>query len=147
MSTLEEAAEIGRRDSGLAVVATTRADHTIQSSVVNAGILPHPVTGQDVLAFVTYGVNKLRNLRSRPQISVTFRAGWHWATVEGVAELVGPDDPNPAVTSDQLRLLLRDIFTAAGGSHDDWAAYDHTMLEQRRTAVLIEPTRIYSNAS
>jgi len=147
MSTLEEAAEIGRRERGLAVVATTRADHTIQSSVVNAGVLPHPVSGQDVLAFVTYGVNKLRNLRSRPQISVTFRAGWSWATVEGVAELIGPDDQQPDVSAEQLRLLLRDIFAAAGGTHDDWEAYDHTMAEQRRTAVLIEPGRIYGNAS
>ena len=147
MTTLQEAAEIGRRDRGLAVVATTRADHSIQSSVVNAGVLRHPVSGEDVLAFVTYGVNKLRNLRSRPQISVTFRAGWHWATVEGVAELIGPDDPQPAVSPDQLRLLLRDIFTAAGGSHDDWDAYDRTMTEQRRTAVLIAPGRIYSNTS
>jgi hypothetical protein len=44
-----------------------------------------------------------------------------------------------------LRLLLRKVFTAAGGTHDDWDAYDRTMAEQRRTVVLVEPTRVYSN--
>ena len=65
---------------------------------------------------------------------------------EGVAEIAGPDDPQPWLSdADQLRLLLREIFTAAGGTHDDWDAYDATMVEQRRTAVLVAPTRVYSN--
>jgi hypothetical protein len=46
---------------------------------------------------------------------------------------------------ERLRLLLREVFVAAGGEHDDWDAYDRTMLEQRRAAVLIEVTRAYSN--
>jgi hypothetical protein len=66
--------------------------------------------------------------------------------VEGNAELAGPDDPQPWLTdADRLRLLLREVFTAAGGTHDDWDAYDATMIEQRRTAVLVAPTRVYSN--
>jgi len=77
---------------------------------------------------------------------VTFRHGWQWATVEGRADLAGPDDEQPWVDRpDALAQLLRDVFTAAGGTHDDWDAYDRTMREQRRTAVLITPTRIYSN--
>ena len=64
--------------------------------------------------------------------------------MEGTAQLIGPDDPNPDVTNEQLRLLLRDIFTAAGGTHDDWATYDQTMRNERRTAVLVAPTRVYS---
>jgi hypothetical protein len=47
--------------------------------------------------------------------------------------------------AEQVRLLLRAIFTSAGGSHDDWDEYDRVMAEQRRTAVLIRPTRVYSN--
>ena len=46
---------------------------------------------------------------------------------------------------DQLRLLLREVFVACGGTHDDWDEYDRVMTEQRRTAVLITPTRIYGN--
>jgi PPOX class probable F420-dependent enzyme len=145
MTTLQDAIDIGRRDKYLAVVSTLRSDATIQSSVVNAGLLPHPVSGADVIGFVTYGATKLANLRRRPQLSLTFRSGWEWATVEGRVELIGPDDPGPSVGADRLRLLLRDIFKAAGGSHGDWDGYDRTMAQQRRTAVLISPTRIYSN--
>ena len=61
------------------------------------------------------------------------------------AELIGPADPHPDIDSDALRLLLRQVFTAAGGVHDDWEEYDRTMAEQDRTAVLVTPSRIYSN--
>jgi PPOX class probable F420-dependent enzyme len=145
MTTLQDVAEIASQDQFLAVVSTLRADTTIQSSVVNAGVLTHPVGGEDVVGFVTYGVAKLSNLRTRPQLSITFRTGWQWVTVEGRAELIGPDDPSPRFDAEGLRLLLRNVFMAAGGAHDDWESYDRTMLEQRRTAVLVRPTRIYSN--
>jgi hypothetical protein len=65
--------------------------------------------------------------------------------VEGRAELAGPDDPQSWLDPERLRLLLREIFQAAGGDHDDWAEYDRVMAEQRRTAVLIEPTRVYGS--
>ncbi len=147
MTSLADAVSLARDDSGLAVVSTLRGDNTIQSSLINAGPIDHPCTGAPSLGFVTYGRVKLANLRARPQVAVTFRQGWQWATVEGYAELAGPDDPQPWLKSaDTLAQLLRDIFTAAGGTHDDWDEYDRTMLEQRRTAVLITPTRIYSNA-
>lgn len=146
MTPLEDAFALAVNDNGLAVVSTLRADLTIQSSLINAGPLPHPATGLPVLGFVTYGRVKLANLRTRPQIAVTFRRGWEWATVEGHAELAGPDDPQPWLGSDDtLPRLLRDIFTAAGGTHDNWDEYDRTMREQRRAAVLITPTRIYGN--
>jgi PPOX class probable F420-dependent enzyme len=146
MTTLDDVAALAAREHGLAVVSTLRADATIQTSVVNAGRLAHPSTGQPVVAFVTYGRVKLAHLRTRPQITLTFRSGWEWIAVEGRAELAGPDDPRPWLPdADRLRLLLREVFTAAGGQHDDWAEYDRVMAEQRRTAVLVEPTRIYSN--
>jgi PPOX class probable F420-dependent enzyme len=145
MTTLTDVVEIGGREQYLAVVSTLRADLTIQASLVNAGVMAHPVTGEQVVAFVTYGRAKLRNLRARPQVAVTFRSGWQWATVEGQAELIGPDDPSASFDADGLRQLLRDVFTAAGGTHDDWDAYDRVMLEQRRTAVFVDPGRVYSN--
>lgn len=46
---------------------------------------------------------------------------------------------------ERLRLLLREIYQAAGGDHDDWAEYDRAMQRQRRTAVLVTPDRIYGN--
>jgi PPOX class probable F420-dependent enzyme len=146
MTTLDDAAAIAAEEHGLAVVSTLRADATIQTSVVNAGLLPHPSTGEPVVAFVTYGKVKLANLRRRPQVAVTFRHGWQWVAVEGRAQLAGPDDPQPwLVDKHGLRLLLRQVFTAAGGQHDDWAEYDRVMAEQGRTVVLIDPTRTYSN--
>jgi PPOX class probable F420-dependent enzyme len=146
MVTLEDAAGLAAADNGLAFVATLRADNSIQSSLINAGVLAHPASGEPVLGFVTYGKVKLANLRARPQIAVSFRNGWQWATVEGTAELVGPDDAQPWLTDpDRLRMLLREVFSAAGGTHDDWATYDSVMAEQRRTVVLVRPTRIYSN--
>jgi len=146
MTTLSEAAGLASADSGLAVVSTLRQDHSIQASLVNAGVIAHPLTAVPVLAFITYGRVKLANLRVRPQLAVTFRNGWQWATVEGSAELAGPHDAADWLTdAEQLRLLLREVFTACGGTHDDWTEYDRTMLEQGRTAVLVEPTRVYSN--
>jgi PPOX class probable F420-dependent enzyme len=146
VTTLQDAAALAAEEHGLVVVSTLRADATVQSTVVNAGVLPHPATGRPVLAFVTYGPVKLANLRARPQLTATARSGWRWITVEGRAELAGPDDPRPWLDGpDALRLLLREVFTAAGGRHDDWDAYDRTMAEQRRAAVLLDPTRVYGN--
>nr|BFE57998.1 PPOX class F420-dependent oxidoreductase [Dactylosporangium thailandense] len=145
MTTLEEFAALAAREHGLVVVSTVRADGTVQASVVNAGAMAHPLTGTPSLAFVTYGKVKLANLRARPRVTVTARAGWEWATLEGTATLIGPDDPAAGVDADRLRLLLREVFTAAGGEHDDWDEYDRVMAEQHRTAVLIEPARVYSN--
>jgi PPOX class probable F420-dependent enzyme len=146
MTTLQDAVDLAQADRGLAVVSTLRADQTIQASLINAGIIAHPATTEPVLAFVTYGPVKLTNLRARPQIALTFRCGWQWATVEGRAELAGPDDPQSFLSHpDDLRLLLRAAFIACGGTHDDWAEYDRTMAEQRRTVVLVAPTRVYSN--
>jgi PPOX class probable F420-dependent enzyme len=146
MTGLDDVTALAAPEQYLAVVATVRGDATAQATVVNAGVLPHPATGRQVLGFVTYGPVKLMNLRARPQVAVTFRSGWQWATVEGRAELVGPDDPQPWLAeADRLRLLLREVFTAAGGRHDDWAEYDRVMAEQRRTVVLVEPLRIYGS--
>jgi hypothetical protein len=76
---------------------------------------------------------------------LTYRDEWQWITVEGGVELVGPEDEYRGIDAERLRLLLREIFIAAGGSHDDWDGYDRTMDEQRRAAVLVTPSRIYSN--
>jgi hypothetical protein len=43
------------RDHGLCVVSTLRCDGTIQSSVVNAGVLDHPTMAVPVVGFVAIG--------------------------------------------------------------------------------------------
>lgn len=138
--------EVGSPLSPLGVRGGDVGDGTIQSSLVNAGVLADPFgSGQQVVGLVTYGKAKLANLRARPQTTITWRSGWQWAAVEGQARLVGPDDHQPGVDPNRLRLLLREVFSAAGGTHDDWDAYDAAMVAERRTAVLITPQRIYSN--
>jgi PPOX class probable F420-dependent enzyme len=144
MASLEDFESLVPLDHGLSVVVTRRRDQSPQTSVVNAGVLDHPATGARVVGFVAAGgARKLANLRADPTIAVVIRAGWRWATVEGRAQLLGPGDPQ--IDAEQLRLLLRAIFTAAGGSHEDWEEYDDVMRAERRTAVLIVPTRTYAN--
>ena len=146
MAGLEEFARLVPGDHGLCVLSTLRADSTIQSSVVNAGVLAHPVTGADVVGLVAVGgARKLVNLRARRRANIGVRAGWEWASAEGPVDLAGPDDPLPGVDAERLRILLREIFTAAGGTHDDWPEYDRTMAAERRTAVLLTPERVTTN--
>lgn len=147
MVDLSYFAEVAALDTGLSIVTTLRADGSMQASLVNAGLLHHPVTGLPVVGFVARGrALKLKHLRERPQVTVAVRGGWKYAAVEGPAELIGPDDVHPEVDAEGLRMLLRDIFIAAGGTHDDWDGYDRVMLEERRTAVLVPATRVYPQA-
>jgi PPOX class probable F420-dependent enzyme len=147
MTDLSDFARLVARDHGLCVVSTLRPDATIQSSVVNAGVLDHPVTGEPVVGLVARGRSrKLANLRARPRATVVVRAAWEWVAAEGPADLAGPDDKLGDLDADGVRLLLRQIFTACGGMHDDWDTYDRVMAEERRTGVLVTPDRVYSSA-
>jgi PPOX class probable F420-dependent enzyme len=138
--------ELVPQDHGLCVLSTLRSDGSVQSSVINAGVLTHPLRDEQVVGFVSVGSSrKMTNLRADPRATIVARAGWQWATVEGDAEIIGPDDPHPDVDSAALRLLLRDIFRAAGGTHDDFDTYDRVMAEERRAAGLIVPRRVYTN--
>lgn len=133
-------------DHGLVVVSTLRGDGTIASSVVNAGVLSHPVSAATVVGMVIRGgTRKLEHLRARPRATVAVRVGWQWATAEGPVDLIGPVDPVAGIDAERLRLLLREIFIAAGGTHEDFAEYDRVMLAEGRTAVLVHPDRVYSN--
>jgi PPOX class probable F420-dependent enzyme len=146
MTDLPAFAELAAQDSGLVVFTTLRRDGSAQSSVVNAGVMQHPLTHEPVVALVAVGGSrKLDHVRADPRSTVTARAGWQWATVEGTTQLIGPDDPHPDIDKERLRLLLREVFTAAGGTHDDWNTYDQVMRDERRTAVFISPTRVYTN--
>src|SRR3954470_3880824 len=86
-------------EHGLCVVSTVRADGSVQSSVVNAGVLRHPATGGEVVGFVIReGTRKLANLRVRPRAPIVVRAGWKWVTAEGPVEIAGPADTLPGLT-------------------------------------------------
>ena len=116
----------------------------MQASLVNAGVLDHPVTGEPVVGLVVAGdALKVRLMRRAGRAAVTFRAGWEWVAVEGPVSMIGPDEPAPGV---DLPPLLRAIFTAAGGTHDDWDEFDRVMAAERRLAVFVAPARISSNS-
>lgn len=82
-----------------------------------------------VLGFVSAGSALKRELLRRSgRVTVVLRAGWEW------------------VAMDRLPTLLRDIFTAAGGTHDNWKGFDRVMATERRIAVLVRLERLTSNA-
>ena len=133
-------------DRHLAVLITTRpGSDEPQVAVINASVIDRPDTGQPCIALVARPGVKLRNLRRQPKATIVVRAGWEWVAASGPAVLSGPDDPNPAVDSEAQRLLLRHIYSEAAGHHPDLGHYDQVMLDERRCAVLIHPTRIWSN--
>jgi PPOX class probable F420-dependent enzyme len=134
-------------DHGLAIVCATRADGTVQASLVNAGITADPPDGRDVIGFVARGdAVKLRLLRRRPYANIVFRSGWEWVSVEGAVTLIGPNDPRAGFEPSELPSLLRTIFVDAGGNHDDWSEFDRVMAAEQRTAVFITPERLTSNS-
>ncbi len=120
---LELARELGARQAGLAVVITARADGTPRASVVNAGILDHPLTGVHVVGFVSRGAaRKLHDLRRRPRVTVVFRSAWDWVAVEGDATLVGPDDHLDPLDEADALTLVRTVYAAAvGGNPNQWS--------------------------
>jgi hypothetical protein len=146
VATIEDFGRLVTGDHGLVTVSALRDDGSISATVVNAGVLPHPVTGDAVVGMVVRGgTKKLAYWRDRPYANVVIRSGWVWAAAEGRVDLIGPDDPRDGFDAERLRLLLRDVFTAAGGTHDDFETYDRVMREERRTAVFVHPDRVYGN--
>ncbi len=144
---LTRARELVAKESGLSVAVVYRADGSAATSVVNAGVLAHPVTGQQVLAFVVRGhAKKLRHLRRNPRTTVVIRAGWEWVAVEGTVELAGPGDRVDGFAIEQLPHLLRSVYAAAvGGTPEDWTGLDAEMKAEGHTAALLSPSRVYGS--
>src|SRR5690606_21844687 len=131
MANIDDVRRLAALDHGLAALSTARSDGHIQSVVVNAGVIDHPLTKQPIVAFVGRpGTTKLRHLRRRPFATLLWRAGWAWVAVEGSVELVGPDDPMEGFAAKGLGALLRQIHESASADpdlHEDWAEFDRTV--------------------
>jgi PPOX class probable F420-dependent enzyme len=133
-------------ERGLASLAVSRPDGTVQATVVNAGLLESPFDRTPVVGVVVRSAAaKVRFMRRNPYAAVTFRVAWRWATVEGSVTLVGPDDPQPGVDAERLRVLLREVYVACGGTHDDFEEFDRVMAAERRLVVLVSTGRILTN--
>jgi len=143
MVHLDDVKALVAGDHGLATVSVARPDGRVHASVVNAGVLTHPVDGQQVVGLVVRGSTvKLRLVRAAGGVSVVFRVGWRWAGVEGPVDIAGPDDALAGFDPADLPGLLRAVFVAAGGTHDDWDTYDRVMASERRTALLVTPEHV-----
>ena len=124
------------QDHHRAVVTTFGKSGLAQMTIVAGG--PY----QDKMAFVVRGGTvKLANLRRDPRCTVlVVRPDWsRYATVEGGATTHRWDNTDP----EELRLLLRQAFKAAGGTHEDWDEFDRVMREEQRAVVLVSPERVY----
>ena len=144
MADLSDLQRLVAGEHGLATVAIALPDGTAHTSVVNAGVLDHPVGGEPVVGFVVRGDSfKLKRLRAEPRCTVLFRVAWDWVAAAGPVQIVGPDDRLDGFDPARVPQFLRDVFIAAGGSHDDWDEYDRVMADERRTAVLVEPARFF----
>ena len=143
MADLDDVRDFLADEHGLAVVSTTQADGRVLSSVVNCGVTTHPVTGEATVALVSRGgAARLAHVRRGSEVTVAAQRSWRWVAVTGPCDLIGPDDPTDGIEGDRLRLLLREVFQAAGGTHDDWDEYDRVMAEDRRCCMFIDPGRI-----
>lgn len=144
MADLDDVARLAAGDHNLAVFAIGRPDGRVQASVVSAGVLPDPVDGTDGVAAVVAGAaRKLPLLREIGRATVVFKSGWEWAAVSGTVRLVGPEEA-PALGLD-LPELLRAVFRAAGGTHEDWDEFDRVMAAERRCAVFVHADSVTAN--
>jgi PPOX class probable F420-dependent enzyme len=143
MPDMQDVRSFLAQETGLAVVSTTQADGRVLSSVVNCGVIDHPVSGAPCVVLVSRGAAaRIGHVRRGSQVTIAVRRGWSWVSVTGRADLIGPDDLPDTIDAEALRILLRDVYTAAGGTHDDWDEYDRAMIDDGRTAVLVSPDRI-----
>jgi len=134
-------------EHGLATVSTTQADGRVLSSVVNCGVIAHPVTGSNCVALVSRGdAARLGHIRRGSEVTILVRRRWAWRAATGTADIIGPDDaehePGATFDPEALRLLLREVYQAAGGDHDDYDEYDRVMAAERRAAVFVSPDRV-----
>lgn len=133
-------------EHGLATISLVLPNGTAHASVVNAGVLPHPVGGQPVVGFVVRGDSyKLRRIRKDNRVTVLMRVSWNWAAAVGEADIIGPQDSFDGFDAAGVPQLMRDVFIAAGGDHDDWDEYDRVMAAEARTAILVRPNRFLGN--
>jgi hypothetical protein len=145
MADLDDVERLASGDSYLAVFTVARPNGTVQASVVNAGVLASPVDGSaGVAAVVGGGTRKLGLLRQVGRATLVFKTGWDWAAVSGRVRLVGPDDGTDLGLD--VPALIRSVFRAAGGTHEDWDEFDRVMAAERRCAVFVRAERISSNA-
>ncbi len=144
MADLELVDRLAAADHHLAVFNTARLDGTVHASVVNAGVIDDPIDGHPGVGAVVYGASrKLSLLRQSGTASLVFKSGFDWVAVAGPVRLIGPDDGTDFGLD--VPEVIRSVFRAAGGIHDDWTEFDRIMAEERRCAVFVGATKVTTN--
>ena len=119
------------------VLTTFRRDGAAQMSVVSCG--PY----RDGVAFTTTADRaKLINLHRNPKCSLLVSQDdwWGYLVLEGHAEILSPANTGAA----ELAEILRDVYrTVSRVEHPDWEEYDQAMRDDRRSAVVVIPERVY----
>jgi PPOX class probable F420-dependent enzyme len=112
------------------VLATRRADDSLQMSPVNAGVIDGAVviSSRAMLA----KVNNLRRDTRASLVVLTERFYGAWVQIDGTAEIVDQPDAMP---------LLDDVYRAIAGEHPDWDEYRAAMIADRRVVIKIRPER------
>ena len=88
---------------------------------------------------------RLKHIDRGSQVTITARRGWAWSSVTGPADLIRPEQVPESMDKEQMRLLLREVFHAAGGVHDDLEEYDRAMAQEGRVVVCVTPERVLGN--
>ena len=124
--------------SRLGVLATVKSDGRPQLSPV----MPFYDRRADrVYVSTAAGTAKIANLRrdARATLEVTRPDGMAWATVEGIATLIGPGtEPNGA----EVQALV-DYYRRAAGDHPDWREYRAVMVSDRRVLITMTVEHVY----
>ena len=146
MGSIDDVQRFLGQETGLATVSTIQKDGGILSSVVNCGVLPHPITQELCVAFVSAGgAARLKHIERGSEVTVAIRREWKWVSVSGEADLFGPEHLPENFDPEQLRILLRDVFISAGGVHDDFEEYDKVMASEKRVVVCVGVGQIRGN--
>ena len=128
-------------DTRHGVLTTFRRDGAAQMSIITCG--PY----RDGVAFTTTASRaKLLNLQRDPRCSllVSNENWWGFVVMEGRAHIISADNTG----AEEYRDALRDVYrTAAGEEHSNWEEYDQAMRDDRRSAVIVIPDRIYGTSA
>ncbi|MEO6989030.1 MAG: PPOX class F420-dependent oxidoreductase [Aquihabitans sp.] len=113
-----------------AVLITRRADGSLQTSPVSAGV----DEGRIVIA--TYPDRaKAVNLRRNPAATVMVLSdefNGPWMQIDGTAEVIDlPDSVEPLV----------DYFRSISGEHSNWDEYRQAMIDQGKSLIRVTPKR------
>ena len=146
MSDIEIFSNYLSEETGLATISTSQVDGRVLSSVVNCGMIEHPLTGDVCVAFVSGSkAARLKHIDRGSQVTISVRRGWAWSSATGTADLIRPEKLPEGIDTEQMRLLLREVFHAAGGVHDDLEEYDRAIAQEKRVVVCVTPERILGN--